>query len=59
MEQKLGYKILDLDNYYRKDIYRRFTKVARSSVSITHTIDVTELVEHSRKTGTKFYINFL
>ena len=59
MEQHEGYRILDLETYYRKDIYRRFTQVARSSVSITHRIDVTDLVEHSRMSGTKFYINFL
>ena len=58
MEQQ-GYRILDLETYYRKDIYRRFTQVARSSVSITHRIDVTDLVEHSHRSGTKFYINFL
>lgn len=58
MEQH-GYRILDLETYYRKDIYRRFTQVARSSVSITHRIDVTDLVEHSHRSGTKFYINFL
>ena len=58
MEQH-GYRILDLETYYRKDIYRRFTQVARSSVSITHRIDVTDLVEHSQRSGTKFYINFL
>ena len=33
--------------------------MARSSVSITHRIDVTDLVEHSHRSGTKFYINFL
>ena len=59
MEQHDGYRILDLETYYRKDIYRRFTQVARSSVSITHRIDVTDLVEHSHRSGTKFYINFL
>ena len=58
MEQH-GYRILDLETYYRKDIYRRFTQVARSSVSITHRIDVTDLVKHSHRSGTKFYINFL
>ena len=59
MKQHDGYRILDLETYYRKDIYRRFTQVARSSVSITHRIDVTDLVEHSHRSGTKFYINFL
>ena len=59
MKQHDGYRILDLETYYRKDIYRRFTQVARSSVSITHRIDVTDLVAHSRRSGTKFYINFL
>ena len=59
MEQNEGYRILDLETYYRKDIYRSFTQVARSSVSITHRIEVTDLVEHSHRSGTKFYINFL
>lgn len=58
MEQNGGYKILDLETYYRKDIYRRFTKVALSSVSITHRIDVTDLAEHSRKTCTPVYTEY-
>ena len=53
------YKKLDLDTYYRKGVYERFTKVARCSVSITGRIDVTGLYEYSKRTGTKFYINFL
>lgn len=53
------YKKLDLDTYYRKGVYERFTKIARCSVSITCRIDITGLYEYSKRTGTKFYINFL
>ena len=53
------YKKLDLDTYYRKGVYERFTKIARCSVSITSRIDITGLYEYSKRTGTKFYINFL
>ena len=52
------YKKLDLDTYYRKGVYERFTKIARCSVSITGRIDITGLYEYSKRTGTKFYINF-
>lgn len=54
-----NYRKLNLDTYYRKGVYERFTKVARCSVSITHRIDVTDLYEYSKRTGAKFYINFL
>ncbi len=54
-----NYRIVDIESYYRKGPYNRFTKVAKCSVSITHKIDVTPLVAHSKQTGTKFYINFL
>lgn len=54
-----NYRKLNLDTYYRKCVYERFTKVARCSVSITDRIDVTGLYEYSKRTGTKFYINFL
>ncbi|MDD2214983.1 MAG: CatA-like O-acetyltransferase, family 3 [Bacteroidales bacterium] len=53
------YTVIDLDDYYRKGPYKRFTEIAKCSVSITHKIDVTPLIEYSKRTGTKFYINFL
>ena len=43
----------------KKDDPRHFTEDCKCSSSMTARIDVTDLVEHSRKTGTKFYINFL
>ena len=55
----MEYKIIDRENYYRKDIFRHFTEDCRCSTSITNDIDVTALVEYSKKSGTKFYINFL
>ena len=55
----MNYKIIDKDNYYRKGVFRHFSQDCRCSTSVTARIDVTELKEYSKKTGTKFYINFL
>lgn len=54
-----SYKVLNLDNYYRKGVYRHFTEDCKCSVSITHKIDVAVLRDFSVRTKTKFNINFL
>ena len=55
----MNYRKIDKDKYYRAGVYRHFTQDCKCSVSMTARIDVTELVEWSRRNGTKFYINFL
>ena len=55
----MDYKYIDMEKYYRKGVYRHFTEDCKCSTSITNKIDVTELVNYSKKTDTKFYINFL
>lgn len=55
----MNYKVIDKNKYYRKGVYRRFTEDCKCSVSMTARIDVTHLAEYSKKTNTKFYINFL
>lgn len=55
----MDYKIINKETYYRKGVFRHFSEDCKCSTSITARIDVTALVEHSRKTNTKFYINFL
>lgn len=55
----MNYKVINRDTYYRKGAYRRFTEDCKCSVSMTARVDVTELVDYSKKTNTKFYINFL
>lgn len=55
----MSYKIIDKKEYYRSGVYRHFTEDCKCSVSMTARIDVTELVQHSKKKGTKFYIDFL
>ena len=55
----MNYKVVDLDSYYRKGVYRHFTEDCKFSSSITARIDVTDLVDYSKAKGTKFYINFL
>jgi len=55
----MNYKVIDKETYYRKGVYRHFTEDCKCSVSMTARVDVTDLVNRSKETGTKFYINFL
>ena len=55
----MNYKIIDKETYYRKGVFRHFTEDCKCSTSMTARLDVTELVAYSKKTNTKFYINFL
>ena len=55
----MDYKIINKETYYRKGVFGHFSEDCKCSTSVTARIDVTALVEHSRKTNTKFYINFL
>ena len=55
----MNYRVIDRETYYRKGVFRHFSEDCKCSTSITSRIDVTELQEYSKKTGTKFYINFL
>jgi len=55
----MNYKVIDKDKYYRKGVFRHFTEDCKCSTSMTARIDVTELVNYSKQTDTKFYINFL
>ena len=55
----MNYKIVDMENYYRKGVFRHFSEDCKCSISMTHRLDVTELERYSRRIGTKFYINFL
>ncbi len=54
-----AYKVIDLNSYYRKGVYRHFSEDCKCSVSMTARIDVTKLVEYAKNRGEKFYIHFL
>ena len=54
-----SYRIIDMDSYYRKGVFRHFSEDCKCSTSMTARVDVTELVKYSKDIGTKFYINFL
>ena len=54
-----NYRIIDKETYYRKGVFRHFSEDCKCSTSITARVDVTELVEWSKRSRTKFYINFL
>ena len=55
----MNYRVIDKETYYRKGVFRHFSEDCKCSTSMTARIDVTELVKYSRKTKTKFYVNFL
>ena len=55
----MDHRIIDRETYYRRGVYRHFTEDCKCSASMTARIDVTDLAEHSRRTGGRFYINFL
>ena len=55
----MNYKVVDIEKYYRKSIYKHFTEDAKCSISITSRIDVTNLKNFSKIIKRKFYINFL
>lgn len=55
----MDYKIVDMDKYYRRGVFRHFSEDCKCSISMTSRLDVTELVAWSRQTESKFYINFL
>ena len=55
----MDYKIIDMDNYYRKDIFRHFSQDCKCSFAVTARVDVTDLKAFSKHTDTSFYLNFL
>ena len=55
----MNYRVIDKEKYYRSGVFRHFTEDCKCSTSMTARIDVTNLVEYSKITDTKFYINFL
>ena len=55
----MNYRVIDKDTYYRKGVFRHFSEDCKCSVSMTARVDVTKLVDYSKSTGTKFYVNFL
>lgn len=54
-----NYKVIDKETYYRKGVFRHFSEDCKCSTSMTSRIDVTDLVAFSKRTNTKFYLNFL
>ena len=50
----MNYRIIDKETYYRKGVFRHFSEDCKCSVSMTARVDVTKLVEYSKRTQTKF-----
>ena len=55
----MNYKVINKKTYYRKGVFRHFSEDCKCSTSMTARIDVTELAAWSKRTNSKFYLNFL
>lgn len=55
----MTYKVLAMETYYRRGVFRHFSEDCKCSISMTSRVDVTALAAYSLAAGTKFYINFL
>ena len=40
----MNYKVVDMEKYYRRGVYRHFTEDCKCSTSITSKIDVSKLI---------------
>jgi len=55
----MNYRIIDKETYYRKGVFRHFSEDCKCSTSMTARIDVTEAAACSKRTNSRFYLNFL
>jgi chloramphenicol O-acetyltransferase type A len=55
----MNYREVDFETYYRRGVFRHFSADCKCSVSVTSRVDVTALKAFSKRTGTRFYLNFL
>lgn len=53
-----NYKLIDPNNWYRKGSYDWFKTFSNPCYGMDIMLDVTEIIEHSKQTNTKFFINF-
>ena len=54
-----NYKIIDVNNWIRKSQYERFNSFSNPTYGFCVKIDVTAIVNYSKKTKTSFFANFL
>lgn len=54
----MNYKVVDMEKYYRRGVYRHFTENCKCSTSITSKIDVSKLIEYSKKQTQNFILIF-
>ncbi len=59
MVEMMNYEVVDKEVFCGKEELKHFSEDSKYSTSMTARLDVTDLVEYSERTGTKFYINFL
>lgn len=53
------YKVIDVNSWKRRDKYKWFNSFSNPCYGIDANVDVTEIVEFSKKTKTSFFVNFL
>jgi chloramphenicol O-acetyltransferase type A len=55
----MDYKIVDINKYYRKDVYLRFSDGPKCSISMTYKLDITHLKEVCKERNEKLNIALL
>jgi chloramphenicol O-acetyltransferase type A len=55
----MGYKIIDIDHYYRKNAYLRFSKGPKCSISMTYKLDITSVIDKCKLKNQKVNIAIL
>jgi chloramphenicol O-acetyltransferase type A len=55
----MNYKIIEIDKYYRKNVYLRFVEGPKCSISMTYKLDITKLYNVTKSKGKKINIALL
>ena len=51
----MNYKIIDIENWDRKELYQMYTTTLKVAMNLTVELDVTNLVKYAKSNGYKFY----
>ncbi len=55
----LNYKVIDLENWYRKDIFHFYRNYDDPFINLTANVEVTRLLEVSKREDSSFFLNSL
>lgn len=55
----MSYKVVDIDKYYRKNVYHRFADGPKCSISMTYKVDISNVILKCKSKGEKVNIALL